>query len=548
MTQCKKNVETINPTPTNGVPMTLVANNGAKTEISAAGVISWTAGDKIYVVMNGACIGYVQNTAADLNTFTGNVSIAEAGMYSVNYYYVGNNEISNGATSFDMDFSDQTGNRADLGNFHVGYGEGVVEYSVGNLITASAEMTSLVSVGYFDIAGMAEVGEKVYMYGENLNNKIHFDFTNDIIGYTQVDPSHNNNYICLGTVSASATCGRYVMLVPNNGEETEISFVSKRTTGSYTFPTGVEAGKFYCKNGSTSTPLSVNPDEYTPGTLRGEFTVNADGDKIRFSQGNLQCITNAIPDGDGNYDWSSANYTWSFKDNQYDMDATSTVYDVGENYSRRNVISHFGYGTSGYNGKYPYMTSDDNSDYPAIDIANTEYDWGVHNAISNGGNQKGLWRTLKMRASIDKLGEWRTIFCGRPGSCYAKAFLFGDTGHGIHGIIVFPDNYCHPACVSDLNGINEEDDGSWDNGNKFNDAEWAVMEAAGCVFLPAAGQRDDEKDIWQVGDMCAYWSSINDEDFDDSALRLNVQGDSGPGLASDYNYYGFSVRLVRDVE
>jgi len=545
LTQCKKKVDTINAVVTNGIPMTLEAYNGGRTSVSDEGIINWTAGDKIYVVCDGECVGYVENTAGALTTFTGTVTGVTTGAHTFHYYYVGNQTIADAATSFEMDFSDQTGNLDDLGDFHVGHGSQEISYTAGDEISAAAEMTSLVSVGYFDIAGMAEVGEKVFMYGENVNNKISINFSTNVVTNTKVDTEHNNNYISLGIVSAGATCGRYVMLVPNDGTETTISFVSKRTSGSYTFPRGIETGKFYCKSDNTSTPLTISPVAYTPGSLRGEFTINNSGDKVHFSQGNLQCVTNASPDGEGDYDWSSASYAWSFKDHQYDMD---TEGDVGDNYKNRQVISHFGYGTSGYNNMHPYMTSEDESDYPAIDIANTEYDWGVHNAISNGGNQKGLWRTLKMRASTDKLGEWRTIFLGRPGSCYAKAFLFGDTDHGIHGIIVFPDNYCHPACVSDLNGINEEDDGSWDNGNKFNDAEWAVMEAAGCVFLPAAGQRDDDREIWQVGDMCAYWSSVNDADWDDSALRLDVESDEGPGMSSDYNYYGFSVRLVRDVE
>ena len=540
MTQCKKNVETINQTPTNGVPMTLVANNGAKTEISADGVISWAAGDKIYVVMNGACIGYVQNTAGDLNTFTGTVSISEYGDYTVYYYYVGNNVVSNGDTSFDMDFSDQTGNLEDLGNFHVGFGEGVIQY-LGEPITASAEMTLLVSVGYFDIAGMAEVGEKVYMYGENLNNKISIDFTNSYnfpgnIEYTQVDTEHNNNYICLGTVAAGETCGRYVMLVPNHGEETEISFVSKRTSGSCTFGEGVVAGNFYCKQGNTSMPLSVSPIAYTKGSLRGLFTI-AENTAVHFSQGNLKAVTT-----DG---WSNCN--WYFMDNQYDI-VEQTNSDISTEYSGKTVVTLLGWGTSGYNhgatNYKPNNTGTSGSGYKAYNSSwNTLYssdgkaDWG-YNKIKNSVDEENRWRTMK-KAEFVYLFQTRTDAATKWG--YA-------TVNDMHGIIILPDSFDDPY----KNGGNDAFDGTttgWD-ANVYNVENWShYMEPAGAVFLPAAGQRsggtlNQTYGGTQIkpGDYGFYWSSDNNSTSNAEALKfvsneITVTSVEGRGK-------GHSVRLV----
>lgn len=140
-----------------------------------------------------------------------------------------------------------------------------------------------------------------------------------------------------------------------------------------------------CGDG-TSSGVSSN------GTLvKGEFTV-ARGKKVYFSRGNLQ--------------YQASTGTWRFAEHQWDM--------IGEN--NENISSDydgwidlFGWGTSGYNGKYPYMTSIENTDYGdgMNDIAVTDYDWGVYNKILNGGNKAGLWRTLTY-------SEWRYILNDRP--------------------------------------------------------------------------------------------------------------------------------------
>lgn len=114
------------------------------------------------------------------------------------------------------------------------------------------------------------------------------------------------------------------------------------------------------------------------GVLPGAFSVSATK-KVNFSQGNLQ--------------YQASTKTWRFAENQYDMIGAANS-NISSTYN--GWIDLFGWGTSGYNNKYPYMTSTTNADYGDgnNDIAGTNYDWGVYNAISNGGNAKGLWRTL----------------------------------------------------------------------------------------------------------------------------------------------------------
>ena len=89
------------------------------------------------------------------------------------------------------------------------------------------------------------------------------------------------------------------------------------------------------------------------GAVSGHaFTVNADGDQVLFSQGNLQYIGSA-----------STPY-WKFAEHQWDCLGTTT----GQNSSDENVDRDlFGWGTSGYDHGavcyQPWSTSQTNSDY-----------------------------------------------------------------------------------------------------------------------------------------------------------------------------------------
>ena len=94
-----------------------------------------------------------------------------------------------------------------------------------------------------------------------------------------------------------------------------------------------------------------------PGALPGRFTINASGEKVVFSQGNLQYVG-----------------TWQFAEHQWDCFSTSQYND------HRDL---FGWGT----GDAPNKVSTNNGDY------GTFTDWGT-NAITNGGNKANVWRTL----------------------------------------------------------------------------------------------------------------------------------------------------------
>lgn len=229
-------------------------------------------------------------------------------------------------------------------------------------------------------------------------------------------------------------------------------------------------------------PLSI-------GVLPGLFTV-ASGRQVHFSKGNLQFTTtgqHAVVGG-------VADGTWRFAEHQYDYVGSSNS-QVGENYT--GWIDLFGRATSGWNSgrvSYkPYSSSTSPSDYfsdnMTSDYANT--DWGVYNAIENGGNAPGMWRTLTK-------AEWVYLFSQRTD---AAAKYGAATVAGVNGVVVLPDDWTLPTGLEFNNGF-----GTGYSLNTYSAEEWLQMETAGAVFLPAAGQRAGGNYVSFVGANGEYWS------------------------------------------
>jgi hypothetical protein len=556
-TQCKKQ-EPTGTTEQSGIQMVLKANNGSRTSFGPDGAISWSANDKIYVVTNGQCVGYVTNGSGGGSTFTGTLSgITTSGTYDFHYYYVGNTQtIANEATSFTMDFSDQDGTLANLGDFHVGYGTQTgVEVTTGETVTAQATMRTLVAMAYFDLAGMAETGEKVFFYGEHINNQLSIDFSTNEPTYSQTNAG-GQNLICAGAVAEGTASPCYVMLLPNHTDGTEelttdITFISKRTTGTCNdvFNYGIIGGRFYCADGDADTPIALTVAAYDEGSLRGEFDVYTQ--IVHFSQGNLQyCAEGASATAATG---ESVGGTWRFAENQWNYvggtDSENVSYGNVSGSSNNNILQSysgwidlFGWGTSGYNHGancyQPWSTSEEIEDYYAYGSEaynlydqTGQADWG-YNAISNSGNAENSgWRTLTG-------GEWRSVFSRTTtsGIRYAKANV-----NGVNGVILLPDDWA--ASTYTLNSTNSS--GVNFTTNTITAEDWSnVLEVNGAVFLPAAGYRWGTS-VDNVGSYGYYWSSsyLNSD-------RVNLFFYGSSGLFYDvgdgaYRNGGSSVRLVR---
>lgn len=257
-----------------------------------------------------------------------------------------------------------------------------------------------------------------------------------------------------------------------------------------------------------------------PGLLYGKFSVG-ENMQVSFSQGNLQYIG------------SSPTPYWKFADNQWEYFGTSQG-SSGENIDR----DLFGWGTSGYNHGatcyQPWSTNTSNDNYYAY--GSPEYnlhdqtgqaDWGF-NAISNGGNQENLWRSLTK-------DEWTYLLNTRvtnSGIRWAKAKV-----NGVNGVILLPDNWTDSIFI-----LNNPNGGNYDN-NIISATDWtAILEANGAVFLPAVGYRPGTS-VGYSGNNGDYWTTTKNNN--NNAYHVNFNSGSLTPAMSSPRHQGRSVRLAK---
>ena len=235
----------------------------------------------------------------------------------------------------------------------------------------------------------------------------------------------------------------------------------------------------------------------TEGVLNGEFSVSS-SKKVRFSKGNLQ--------------YKVTNQTWQFAANQYDY--------LGSSNNASSIVDYFGYG----NSTTLTFTSSNNSDF------RTWNDWG-HNSIANGGDHGDIWSTLSK-------AEWDYLLRRSSGSKYG-----GATVGGKKGFVILPDDWITPAGRTFNPGVSRN--------NSYTADEWAVMEAAGAVFLPAAGNRPSSTSgISNVGTTGFYWTTTGYDPTYAYSVKFGGTGSSSYAYDADYEserHHGLSVRLVYEV-
>ena len=277
----------------------------------------------------------------------------------------------------------------------------------------------------------------------------------------------------------------------------------------------------------TSVEASVTFKRKIPGLLDGEFSVSATK-KVHFAGGNLQ--------------YTKSTGKWKIMDHQYDMVETLSQ-NVGADYADQDVVTLFGWATSGHNSKYPYMTSSTASDYgPSISSGewtsdSNDWDWGVKNSSDLGSG----WRVLTAAEWVYLLNSTNSTdpAVGRQGNRYAKA-----TVHGIVGLIIVPDDY--NSTLYPLNSVNTESAAY--TSNIIDASDWSKMENIGCVFLPAAGSRD-ETTVNDVASYGNYWSITYYTIEGAHYLNFNTGNLYPSGFYYTRNrIYGHSVRLVKDVQ
>ena len=242
---------------------------------------------------------------------------------------------------------------------------------------------------------------------------------------------------------------------------------------------------------------------------------------ITFSPGNLQ--------------YTQSTNTWSFAENQWDMIGTDNVTDGSvsfeskDGYSKEGTaladkIDLFGWSTSATN--FGVSTSEDKNDYSGSFV-----DWGT-NTIGN--DAPNTWRTLTY-------DEWEYLLKTRPNASSLKGVV---QVNGVNGLIFLPDNWTRPAGVSFKSGFHSSSGVDYYAAYQtFTAEQWSKLEAAGAVFLPAAGYRYGSY-VHYVHFSGYYWSAT--EGYSYNAYDLRFYSDEAYMGSSGRNR-GISVRLVKDL-
>lgn len=337
--------------------------------------------------------------------------------------------------------------------------------------------------------------------------------------------------------------------------------------------------------------------------------------QIEFSHGNLQYKHSETKwrIAENQYDFVGTYYTahyFSGSKGYFEDPAIGNVYEGGVKCNNTNEsigdvmstdcwIDLFGWNT----WDKPLLVSAEPADFATDQSSFT--DWGhntIHDTKAGISYAPDTWRTPTM-------DEWMYIIGGRTNAQYlcGLASIDDPTYGNVKGLILLPDDFVKPDGITfhhmtdqttnyylayQGTSVNEvyqgtpnaypntiydrpspidatifnnylnaalEDDHFMYNQNRYTIAQWEQLEAAGAVFLPAAGwtqirwvsNYDHSLGVWVLPHfenfLGAYWSSNYWVNEDASYLLISYQNGGHVGHASQPFITGQSVRLVRDI-
>ncbi|MBR5327285.1 MAG: hypothetical protein IKV31_01985 [Paludibacteraceae bacterium] len=230
---------------------------------------------------------------------------------------------------------------------------------------------------------------------------------------------------------------------------------------------------------------------------------------VTFSKGNLQ--------------YHPANNEWRFAENQ-----TDCVGDANANISStyNGWLDLFCWSTSSTN--FGVSTSIDDDDFYGSFV-----DWGTNKI---GNDAPNTWRTLTY-------DEWDYLLNNRPNASSLKGVA---QVNGVNGLILLPDNWTCPSGVTFKPGFHSNDlnEDYYAVYQTFTADQWSQLEAAGAVFLPAAGCRRGSY-VGSVQYEGFYWSATKDDSRYAYYLLVRSVGTYKGACTREH---GQSVRLVKDLQ
>ena len=570
LTQCKKNVETINPTSHGGVHVTLRVDNDDRhsvntTQGSHYGEVTFSENDELYVGNGGQFVGtlYYHN-----GQFEGEIGVDDEPPYApipltngenLHFYYTGGYKYFDGMSEDEghvylhFNMSDQ---RSNLPVFSYGNTGNVVYDETATTHDYECMLLNKCALVKFDLS--TNTSDDMVIYGMCSEVKFTFENVDDNVFV----PTGKRDPI---TVNSRGTNNyeKWAILLPQaKVDDATVKIGNTMYLDAVDVP-AITNNALLTAQVSTATPYvpafsigNGNRISFAPGNLQYQAStdtwrfaehqwdyVGGEGGKDeKVHYGNVPGSTNE--DASATYEGWIDLYMWATSNwDNTSVDPYSIFYhpwsDRSDGTAPDYVYNHLGIGPSLDN---PY----------GPDIMGTHYDWGVHNAIynpsTNNTEAAGTWRTPTS-------DEMNYLLTQRTDAASLRGFGQVD---GVRGLFLLPDGWILPQGLTfSSTGID----------NSYTITEWLSMEGNGAVFLPCGGAYRDRGDKVGKNTDGLYWLADHYEELDgakdspepsDEAYAwgfwlYNEEEDSKEwtydvGYGDTYRYEHVAVRLVKDVQ
>lgn len=294
LSQCKKNEQNNAENQNDPVTITLnvSGNNGSRVVVNpATGTVDFENNDQIIVASGGKYVGTLTYNG---NLFTGAISNATEG-YPLQFYYLGNvtpsETLTSGITeSCSVVISDQTEHLPVISAApsNENYTASTTDYT--------AHLLNKCALVKFNVTTASETAICV----TGFNNKVTVNFMEN----TLTNGQESNGVITLPAGDGE----KWAILLPQDALEAGGQGSAYSQDGVYTGTRGaipaITENSYHTIGIEVNVTTEVNPGEVPVGAICGTFTINANGDQVYFSKGNLQ--------------YQASTNIWRFAENQFD--------------------------------------------------------------------------------------------------------------------------------------------------------------------------------------------------------------------------------------
>lgn len=584
--QCKKKVETIAPESGRVVHITLNVDNGDKHIVyPGTGAVVFSDGDKIYVGNNGAYVGALDY--AD-GAFSGDITDPSTDDY-LHFYFVGNltpkSYNSTGYTSsgfmimrtgitkqFCVYLSQRNGALPVLSYNHSTqkYSDETTTYSCTLLnkcalvkftLTQGTDaqvsvdgMKIRANVSYEDPSNAITTAENtgtIKLYSESATEKwailLPQDAVEDAIvtigNYkyiVDVPAIHENDYITSGIVIDMETP------IVDHVFSIDSHTTAKFSSGNLQYQPSSNTWRF----APNQYDLCVTEDQlittytyYIGETIYYYIWDEVAGDYIEVDEETYE----AYIDGGGDNYYTDADYieVTEAEYNAYIL-ANGDEYAYYDEFSSVDVSAQYTSSSTEWIDLFGWGTWTGNNNPINISTDNSLYTWdnsGFTHSLTN--NSYTGWKTLDYN-------EWFYLINLTGSNSYRRINVNGQskqpfgigTVMGVKGMIILPDDWDGSVDGSFTYGMSQYNNVY----SNITSVTWSDMEAAGAVFLPYAGSRQEGTTVAYIGAEGNYWSST-DQGESAGIMPVGYTGGVISLLGNDrYKSFGLPVRLVRVVQ